>query len=377
VLKDVSLQAAEKGKDYSRQLAEKKIQKGGDPNKYQNLLQRIVTTDDTALFAQCDLVIEAVFENRALKAQVTNEVEAVIPPQAVFASNTSTLPITGLAQASSRPHQFIGIHFFSPVDKMPLVEIIVGKQTNSSTLATAIDLALRLRKTPIVVNDSRGFFTSRVFATYTNEGMELLREGIPPARIENVAKASGMPVGPLAVTDEVNLALAYKILRQTEQDLGIPNQTATAFVTELFVNQLNRPGKKEGKGFYEYPANAKKYLWEGLQTHFPPVATSPDDATVRKRLLHIQALETYRCLAEGVLRSFTDGDIGSILGFGFPPYTGGALSYIDYIGIHTFIAECDHFAQQYGSRFEVPHSLRQLANQQGWAFVPPLVVLNA
>jgi len=310
----------------------------------------------------CDLVIEAVFESRELKADVTRKTEAVIPETAVFASNTSTLPITGLAEASERPQQFIGLHFFSPVDKMPLVEIILGEKTDDETLARGMDYIQQIRKTPIVVNDSRGFYTSRVFSTYTAEGIAMLAEGVEPALIENAARMAGMPVGPLAVTDEVTIELAYKIGRETAAAQGreYPNDTASTAICKM-VEELDRRGKRFGKGFYDYPEGAKKHLWPGLAEAFPVAAEQPRVAELKKRFLLIQALETVRCVEEGVVTHAEDADIGSIFGWGFPPYTGGTLSYVDTLGIAEFVVECDRMARLYGERFRVSDALRERA----------------
>ncbi len=363
VLKDVSLESAENGKAYSVSLMDKAVSRGYKTQADKDaLLSKIKATDQVADLDGCDLVIEAVFENRELKAKVTQETEAVMAEGGIFASNTSTLPITGLAKASKAPENFIGLHFFSPVDKMPLVEIIMGEQTSNYALAGAIDYVMKIKKTPIVVNDSRGFFTSRVFSTFTNEGMGLLLEGTPPALIENAALDAGMPVGPLAVTDEVNLGLVQKIVRQTEKDTGKKDESAASKIADLFVDELDRPGKRQGKGFYEYPDKGKKYLWPGLSDRFPVKGDHPDYEEIKTRYLTIMALETYRCLEEGVLRAPEDGDIGSILGFGYPIYTGGAISYIDYVGADTFVANCDRFAEIYGDRFKVPGSLRAKAS---------------
>ncbi len=298
------------------------------------ILDRIRTTTDYADLEGCDLVIEAVFENRKIKAEVTARTEAVIPTSAIFASNTSTLPITGLAEASSRPQQFIGIHFFSPVDKMPLVEVIVGKKTGDEAIARALDYIQQIRKTPIVVNDSRGFYTSRCFSTYVREGMELLSEGVKPALIENAARMAGMPVGPLAVHDEVTIDLSYKIMKQTQKDMGEAYVASAADdVIVRFVEEFKRPGKRFGAGFYDYPEGSKKFLWPGLADAFPPAATQPTVAEIQQRLLYIQSLETARCMEEGVVTETADADIGSVFGWGFPPWTGGTLSYIDTVGI--------------------------------------------
>jgi 3-hydroxyacyl-CoA dehydrogenase/enoyl-CoA hydratase/3-hydroxybutyryl-CoA epimerase len=368
VLKDVTAEAAQKGKEYALQLWNEKLKKNRMTQAdFDSKSAHIIPTDSAAELTGAELIIEAVFEDRSLKANVTREAESVMNPQGVFASNTSTLPITGLAQASARPENFIGLHFFSPVDKMPLVEIIMGKQTSDYALALAIDYVKKIKKTPIVVNDSRGFYTSRVFATYVKEGIALLAEGCPPAMIDNGGKDAGMPVGPLALADEVSLSLLHHIVKQTEEDLGIQINDPAAQVGRLFVEKLDRPGKKAGKGFYEYPEGGKKYLWGGLSEYFPIQDSHPDYETMKMRMLYIQALEAYRCLDEGVLRTPQDGDIGSIFGWGFAPYSGGAISFIDYIGSATFVSNCDALAERFGERFSVPPSLRERA-QQGIRF---------
>jgi 3-hydroxyacyl-CoA dehydrogenase/enoyl-CoA hydratase/3-hydroxybutyryl-CoA epimerase len=354
VLLDSTQAQADKGKSYSANLIAKDVEKGRTTReKGDALLARIQPTTDYAALANCDLIVEAVFEQRDIKADVTRKAEAVIPKSAVFASNTSTLPITGLATASQRPKQFIGIHFFSPVEKMPLVEIIVGKKTSQETIAKALDYVAQLRKTPIVVNDSRGFYTSRVFGTYCAEGMKMLEEGVNPALIENVARQAGMPVGPLAVSDEVTLELQYKVLKQSEADLGEKYVKPVYYdVLHKFVEDLKRIGRRGGGGFYEYPADGRKFLWPGLAQVYPRAAQQPEAEEVRKRLLYIQALETARCLEEGVLTHPADGDLGSILGFGFPAYTGGTLSFIDTLGIAAFVEECNRLAKRHGPRFK-------------------------
>jgi len=365
VLLDSTLELAEKGKDYSRQLLAKDVSRGkrtqADADAVLARIKPTVSYDD---LAGADLVIEAVFENREIKADVTAKTEAVIPKNAVFASNTSTLPISGLAQASKRPAQFIGIHFFSPVDKMPLVEIILGKKTNDDTLARALDYVGQLRKTPIVVNDSRGFYTSRCFGTFVNEGVALLQEGVNPALIENGAKLAGMPVGPLAVSDEVSIDLSWKVMTQTEKDLGRRYQKPVSYDTvRKFVEELKRPGRRFGAGFYEYPQDGKKHLWPGLAEVFPRAFQQPAVDEVMKRLLYIQALETARCMEEGVVTTAAEADLGSILGWGFPAWTGGTLSYIDTIGIRDFVAECDRLARRYGKRFKPSKWLRERAER--------------
>jgi 3-hydroxyacyl-CoA dehydrogenase/enoyl-CoA hydratase/3-hydroxybutyryl-CoA epimerase len=371
VLLDTSLELAEKGKAYSQQLLAKQVERGRrSQEEAAAILGRIRPTTSYDDLAGCDLVIEAVFESRDLKADVTAKTEAVIPKTAVFASNTSTLPITGLAQASKRPAQFIGIHFFSPVDKMPLVEIILGKKTNEETIARALDYVGQLRKTPIVVNDSRGFYTSRCFGTFCEEGIAMLREGISPALIENAAKLAGMPVGPLAVSDEVTLDLQWKILRQSEKDLGRRFQPPPNYeVVQKFVEELKRPGKRFGAGFYEYPRDGKKYLWPGLRDIYPQLAEQPDVDVVIKRLLYRQALEAARCMEEGVVTTAAEADLGSILGWGFPAWTGGTLSYIDTIGVATFVDECNRLAKRYGKRFKPSRWLKDRASR-GEAFYP-------
>jgi 3-hydroxyacyl-CoA dehydrogenase/enoyl-CoA hydratase/3-hydroxybutyryl-CoA epimerase len=365
VLIDSSLALAEKGKDYSRQLLAKDVSRGKRSQADADaVLARIRPTVDYAELAGADLVIEAVFENRDIKAEVTAKAEAVIPKNAVFASNTSTLPITGLAQASKRPGQFIGIHFFSPVDKMPLVEIILGKKTTEDTLARALDYVGQLRKTPIVVNDSRGFYTSRCFGTFVYEGMAMLAEGVGPALIENAAKLAGMPVGPLAVADEVTIDLQWKVIRQTEQDLGRRFVKPVAYdVVQKFVEELKRPGRRFGAGFYDYPQDAKKHLWPGLAEVYPRAAQQPSVEEVEKRLMYIQALETTRCMEEGVVTTAAEADLGSILGWGFPAWTGGTLSYIDTTGLREFVAECDRLARRYGKRFKPSKWLRERAER--------------
>lgn len=358
VLKDVSVEAAETGKAYTQTLLQKGVERGKvDPKRAEATLQLIQATADAADLQGCDLIIEAVFENRELKAQVTREAEPYLTEGGVMASNTSTLPITGLAEASANPANFIGIHFFSPVDKMALVEIIVGQQTSDYALAVAVDFTRKIRKTPIVVNDRRGFYTSRCFGTYSAEGMTMLREGINPVLIENGGKDAGMPVGPLAVTDEVALDLAYKIASQSLRDGAIGDDDVSYQVTGQFV-RLGRPGKKGKAGFYEYPEGAPKQLWSGLANLFPLAEEQPTVDEVKTRLLYRQAIEAVRCFEEGVVRTKLDGDLGSILGWGFPAYTGGALSFVDFVGVDTFVRTCDQLADQYGERFRPTEALR-------------------
>jgi len=360
VLLDTDQAGAEKGKGYSKGLLDKRVSRGKmAAEQAGQVLARILPTTRYADLEGCDLVIEAVFEDRDIKRGVTQQTEAVIPVTAIFASNTSTLPITGLAEASKRPEQFIGIHFFSPVDKMPLVEIIVGEKTGETAIARALDYVQQIRKTPIVVNDSRGFYTSRVFGTYVKEGVAMLAEGVKPALIENAAKMAGMPVGPLAVSDEVTLDLSYKIMKQTRRDLGDEYREHPAdAVIFKFHDELKRLGKRYGAGFYEYPEGGKKRLWPGLAEVYPPAAEQPDVEQVKKRLLNIMALETARCIEEGVVTDPADADVGSIFGWGFPPWTGGTASYIDTIGMAEFLVECDRMADAFGEHYRPSEWLR-------------------
>ncbi|WP_234736086.1 3-hydroxyacyl-CoA dehydrogenase NAD-binding domain-containing protein [Tellurirhabdus bombi] len=365
VLKDVSLEAAEKGKNRVRTLIEKGLERGKiTAEKADALLNLIQPTDRIEDLKGCDLLIEAVFENRALKAQVTREAAPMLAEGGVFGSNTSTLPISGLAQAAGNPANFVGIHFFSPVDKMQLVEVIVGKETSDYALAVAMDYVRKIRKTPIVVNDSRGFYTSRCFGVYSSEGMELLKEGVNPVLIENGAKAAGMPVGPLAVTDEVALDLVYKIASQGIAD-GALTEADTSYQVSKQLVDLGRAGKKVAAGFYDYPtdgeaaAGAKKQLWTGLKDLFPPAQEQPSVEEIKTRLLYRQALEAVRCDEEGVIRTKLEADLGSILAWGFPAYTGGALSFVDFVGAKTFVQECDRLADRYGERFRPTAKLRE------------------
>ena len=363
-LKDVTMQGAEKGKAYSQKLLDKAIsRKRSTPEKAQALLARIHPTDAAASMEGCDLVIEAVFEDPQLKDTVTKETEAVLSPEKIYASNTSTIPISLLAESSARPENFIGIHFFSPVDKMPLVEIIVGKKTEDKAIAAAVDYTVAIGKVPIVVNDSRGFFTSRCFGTFVAEGMFMLEEGVPPAMIENIAKQKGMPVGPLAVHDEVTLTLSLHVY-ESDPTPNKPKHAMRSYeIIKNLVENHGRTSKKDGKGFYDYPKGEKKKLWKGLADIYPPDINTLDKETIAKRIMHRQALESFRCLDEGVLRSVTDGDLGSVLGWGFPIYTGGALSYIDFVGAKAFVADCDDFEKRFGARWAVPDSLRALAER--------------
>ena len=364
VLLDRDETSAEKGKDYSRKLVEKGVSRGKvSKEKGEALLDRITTTSDYADLKDCDLIIEAVFEAEDIKKSVTEATEAVIGKDIVFASNTSTLPITGLAKNFTRPHQFIGIHFFSPVDKMPLVEIILGAETDDATTALALDYVSQIRKTPIVVNDSRGFYTSRCFGTYVQEGYAMVKEGVNPALIENAGKMAGMPVGPLAVGDEVALDLSYKVGMATRKALGdkYVESPADGFVEKMVI-ELERFGRKNKKGNYVYPDDGgKKYLWPGLKDHFPLAGEQPTIEEVQSRFMVRQAVEAARCFEEGVLIDASSGDIGAIFGWGFAPFTGGPFSFIDTYGLKAFVAEADRLAQAYGPRFTPPQMLRDMA----------------
>ncbi|KWZ40220.1 3-hydroxyacyl-CoA dehydrogenase [Burkholderia savannae] len=365
VLIDTSDEAAARGKDYSRKLVDKQVQRGRlAQEKADALVAKITPTTDFARLDGAELVIEAVFEDRAIKADVTRKSEAVLAPDALFASNTSTLPISGLAQASARPANFIGLHFFSPVDKMPLVEVIVGRETSQQTLARALDYVKAIGMTPIVVNDSRGFYTSRVFSTYVLEGLAMLAEGVAPALIESAGLLAGMPVGPLALTDEVSSELIHKITKQTRADLGDAYVARPGEDVAARMVELGRLGRKAGRGYYDYPANGgKKALWPGLASEFPAAAEQPDVKTLIERLVTVQAVETARCLVERVLTTARDADVGAILGWGFPAFRGGPLSHIHGVGVDAFVATCDRLAAQYGARFAVPTLLREMAAQ--------------
>jgi len=356
VLEDVSLENAELGKSYSHRLTQARVEKGQMSVQEQlGLLDRILATDHPKDLKGCELIIEAVYENREVKAQITREAEEQLAPGGFFASNTSTLPISSLAKASRRPEKFVGIHFFSPVDKMKLVEIIRGQRTDDQTIARAYDYVLALGKLPIVVNDSRGFYTSRTFGTYVMEGAAMVGEGIPAPVIENAAVQAGMPVGPLAVLDETSLSLAVHVLDQTRADFKAEGKVYEPGPGELLVERmvktLKRAGRASGGGFYEYPAGQRKRLWVELKGLFEDPRLQWDLQEVKDRLLYRQSVETARCLAEGVLTSAHDANIGSLFGIGFPAWTGGALQFIYGQGIEAFERRCDVLARRFGRGF--------------------------
>ncbi|WP_436356725.1 3-hydroxyacyl-CoA dehydrogenase NAD-binding domain-containing protein [Brevundimonas sp. CEF1] len=364
VLIDQTQEAADKGKAHVEELLKKRLSRGQmTQEKFDATLALVTATTDYDHIKGSDLVIEAVFENREIKADVTKRAEAQLVEGAIFGSNTSTLPITGLAEASVRPEDFIGIHFFSPVDKMMLVEIILGEKTGPAAIAKAIDYVLKIKKTPIVVNDSRGFYTSRCFSTFLMEGMAMLEEGYAPALIDNVGRMTGMPRGPLEMHDDVALDLSYKIAKQTAIDLGdayVPSEGADIVAKMV---EGGRYGRKNGKGFYDYAAKPKT-LWAGL-SELAPVKF--DDSTpelvdeLKTRLLYRQAVEVARCWAEGVIDDPREADLGAILGWGFAPWSGGPITLIDQTGLKAFVETADRLTATYGDRFKVPDLLREMA----------------
>ena len=366
ILLDRDMPSAEKGKQLSSKLMSDLIAKGrATPEARDALLAKISPTADYNDIKDADLVVEAVFEDRKIKEDVIKKSEAVLAPNAIFGSNTSTLPISSLAEFSPHPDQFVGIHFFSPVEKMMLVEVIKGKKTGDAAIAMAFDFVRAIKKTPILVNDSRGFYTSRVVGTYIREGHLMLTEGVPAAMIENAGRMAGMPVGPLSLNDEVAVDLAWKILQATKADLGPssvdPRQEK---LLEALVVKRGRLGRKNGKGFYDYPENQPKRLWPGLAEICKPKSADLFDVEeLKQRLLAMQALETARCVEEGVITDMRDADVGGILGFGFAPFTGGPLSYIDGMGTKAFVQLCEKFAKKYGPRFAPGALLKEMAKK--------------
>jgi len=365
VLIDRDQESADKGKGHVQKSLTDQVNRGrATAAQRDETLARITPTPDYGALAGCDLVIEAVFEDRKVKAEAIHRAQAVMGKDAIFASNTSTLPITSLATEFKQTPQFIGIHFFSPVERMMLVEIIMGKKTGDKALAMALDYVRAIRKTPIVVNDSRGFYANRCVLNYIQEGHLMLTEGVPPAMIENVARMAGMPVGPLSLNDEVAIDLAWKIVKATEADLGPQaiDQKQKALLEEM-VEKRGRYGRKNGKGFYDYPQSGPKRLWPGL-ADLQPVKLDPDSIDIQElkhRLLVVQALEAARTVEDGVITDVREADVGSILGFGFAPYSGGTLSYIDMMGTKNFVDLCKRLEKKHGKRFKTPKLLRDMA----------------
>ena len=362
VMLDQDKARAENATKHAHAIENKALSRGKTtPEKTALLLGRIHATDQDTDLSECEIVVEAVFENRAVKNVILARIESATGAECVVASNTSTLPIGGLAQPLAKPNRVIGLHFFSPVERMPLVEIIPHEHTDPATLALAYDLVKQLRKVPVVVNDGRGFYTSRTCGAYINEGQALLLEGVPADQIERSAKAVGMPVGPLALADEVGLDISHLIRDQAAADLGDAFKEASGFSVTRTLVKLGRLGRKAGGGFYDYPQDAPKRLWEGLTQSFPPTASSLSSEEIGKRLLWVQALEAARCLDEGILRHPIDGDVAAILGLGFPAYTGGPLSLIDQVGAATFVETCEAWSLSLGPRFDVPDLLQHKA----------------
>ncbi|MDP2084438.1 MAG: 3-hydroxyacyl-CoA dehydrogenase NAD-binding domain-containing protein [Gemmobacter sp.] len=363
VLIDAAQDAAERGKSYSADLLDKAVKRGkSTPDKAAEVLGRITATTDYAALQGCDLIVEAVFEDPKVKAGVTAQAEAVIPDTAIFATNTSTLPISDLAKASKRPEQFIGIHFFSPVDKMMLVEIIKGRQTGDRAVAKALDFVRQIRKTPIVVNDARFFYANRCIIPYINEGMRMVAEGVAPALIENAAKLVGMPLGPLQLVDETSLDLGAKIAKATKAAMGDAYPDSAVDDIVFWMVDQGRLGRKSKAGFYAYDEAGKRQgLWDGLAGRYPLAATQPDLHEVQHRLLFAQVLEAVRALEAGVLTDIREGDVGAILGWGFAPWSGGPFGWLDIIGAARAVDLCDALAARHGDRFAAPQTLRDMA----------------
>jgi 3-hydroxyacyl-CoA dehydrogenase/enoyl-CoA hydratase/3-hydroxybutyryl-CoA epimerase len=365
VLIDSTQEAADRGKSYSTGILDKGISRRKVTEEQKEaLLARITATTDYAALEGCDLIVEAVFEDPSVKAEVTAKAEAVIPTDAIFATNTSTLPISDLAKASSRPEQFIGIHFFSPVDKMLLVEIIKGKETGNRAVAKALDYVRQIRKTPIVVNDARFFYANRCIIPYINEGIRMVKEGVAPALIENAAKLVGMPLGPLQLVDETSIDLGVKIAKATKSAMGDAYPDAAVDDVLFWMADEGRLGRKSKSGFYAYDDNGKRQgLWEGLAAKYPEADAQPELIEVQHRLLFAQVLEAVRALEEGVLEDIREGDVGAILGWGFAPWSGGPFSWLDMLGTPYAAERCDQLTETYGDRFSTPDLLREMAGK--------------
>ncbi len=365
VLKDIDQSVADQGKSYSQKVLEKRVKRGqiseDDLISTMGLISATTKAED---LKGCDLIIEAVPENRSIKEAVIKEAESMVSPGTLIASNTSTLPISGLSEFVKDPTNFIGIHFFSPVDKMPLVEIIKGNATSDMAVAHSLDFIKDLKKTPIVVNDGRGFFTSRVFTSYINEGLACLKEGISPVLVENAGRSAGMPMGPLEVADMVSIDLIYHIVKQNEEDLNGEFKSESGQVSRLFVEDLKRLGQKTKMGFYDYDESGKKIkLWKGLEDHFKPSSDQPSIEDVKERLMMVQAVDACRAFAEGVVTDPRSGDIGSIMGWGFPPYTGGVFSMINTLGTQRFVEICSSLSKKHGDAFQLPDSVLKMAEK--------------
>ena len=363
ILIDATQEAADKGKAHSADLLDKGMKRGKVTQaKKDETLARITATTDYAALSGCDLIVEAVFEDPKVKADVTAKVDAATSPDTIFATNTSTLPITSLSKASARPANFIGIHFFSPVDKMNLVEIIRGKDTSDTAVAKALDYVRQIRKTPIVVNDARFFYANRCIIPYINEGIRMVAEGVEPALVENAAKLVGMPLGPLQLVDETSIDLGVKIAKATKAAMGDAYPDGAVDSVLFWMADAGRLGKKSNAGFYAYDAAGKREgLWNGLATQYPVAAEQPDLTTVQHRLLMAQVLEAVRALEQGVLTDIREGDVGAILGWGFAPWSGGPFSWLDIIGAPRAVDICDHLTAQFGPRFTAPVLLRDMA----------------
>ncbi|NOD77513.1 3-hydroxyacyl-CoA dehydrogenase NAD-binding domain-containing protein [Ruegeria sp. HKCCD4332] len=369
VLIDRDQEAADKGKAYSESYMDKGIKRGkATTEKKEALLARITATPDLEQLKGCDLIIEAVFEDPGVKAEMTKKVEAIIPEDCIFASNTSTLPITDLAKASVRPEQFIGIHFFSPVEKMFLVEIIKGKETGDRAVAKALDYVRQIRKTPIVVNDARFFYANRCIIPYINEGARMITEGVSPILIDNAARQLGFPVGPIQLTDETSIDLGAKIARATKAAMGDAYPESPSDDLIFWMEEQGRLGRKANAGFFDYDDKGKRVeYWKGLQDKYPHAKDQPDLIEVQERLMFAQVLEAVRALEEGVLEDIREGDVGAILGWGFAPWSGGPLSWLDIIGTPYAAERCDQLTEAYGERFACPSLLREMA-EKGQSF---------